>query len=219
MKSLRTRRTTIHKASQNFLWAQELVSFQISSHFEDTFSVLYILIFFCVCQKMARTSTLKCNRLWGMTRWRLVEFWAVCLGNLSLMWFRLWFTTTSSHRSLQKAKNVSFYMTEYVISYIWPYFSVFAQTTYSTIHDNVWSIYNNRQYVKKKSDSANIIHPSLQYAVPVTKYDRKGYKARNRQLLLMANSAIIVEEAKLKQHIDYSSLKGEEGRGRENGTA
>uniref|UniRef100_A0A8C1VCD6 Myosin Ic, paralog b n=1 Tax=Cyprinus carpio TaxID=7962 RepID=A0A8C1VCD6_CYPCA len=48
----------------------------------------------------------------------------------------------------------------------------------------------------------------MKYAVPVTKYDRKGYKARNRQLLLMANSAIIVEEAKLKQRIDYSSLKG-----------
>ncbi len=104
-------------------------------------------------------------------------------------------------------------MTEYVISYILPYFSVFAQTTYSTIHDNVWSIYNNRQYVKKKSDSANIIHPSPQYAVPVTKYDRKGYKARNRQLLLMVNSAIIVEEAKLKQRIDYSSLKGEKEEG------
>ncbi|XP_056127040.1 myosin Ic, paralog b isoform X1 [Rhinichthys klamathensis goyatoka] len=48
----------------------------------------------------------------------------------------------------------------------------------------------------------------MKYAVPVTKYDRKGYKARNRQLLLTANSAVIVEEAKLKQRIDYSSLKG-----------
>uniref|UniRef100_A0A8C1DVS7 Myosin Ic, paralog b n=2 Tax=Cyprinus carpio TaxID=7962 RepID=A0A8C1DVS7_CYPCA len=48
----------------------------------------------------------------------------------------------------------------------------------------------------------------MKYAVPVTKYDRNGYKARNRQLLLMANSAIIVEEGKLKQCIDYSSLKG-----------
>ncbi|RXN07651.1 unconventional myosin-Ic-like isoform X1 [Labeo rohita] len=48
----------------------------------------------------------------------------------------------------------------------------------------------------------------MKYAVPVTKYDRKGYKARNRQLLLMASSAVIVEEAKLKQRIDYSSLKG-----------
>ncbi|MEQ2206117.1 hypothetical protein XENOCAPTIV_023450 [Xenoophorus captivus] len=47
-----------------------------------------------------------------------------------------------------------------------------------------------------------------QYAVPVTKYDRKGYKPRSRQLLLTANSAIIVEEGKLKQRIDYAALKG-----------
>uniref|UniRef100_A0A8C7Y030 Myosin Ic, paralog b n=1 Tax=Oryzias sinensis TaxID=183150 RepID=A0A8C7Y030_9TELE len=47
-----------------------------------------------------------------------------------------------------------------------------------------------------------------QYAVTVTKYDRKGYKARTRQLLLTANSAIIVEEGKLKQRIDYGALKG-----------
>jgi len=48
----------------------------------------------------------------------------------------------------------------------------------------------------------------MKYAVPVTKYDRKGYKARPRQLLLTANSAIIVEEAKMKQCIDYGALKG-----------
>uniref|UniRef100_A0A4W5PCI2 Unconventional myosin-Ic n=1 Tax=Hucho hucho TaxID=62062 RepID=A0A4W5PCI2_9TELE len=47
-----------------------------------------------------------------------------------------------------------------------------------------------------------------QYAVPVTKYDRKGYKARPRQLLLTSNCAVIVEEAKLKQRIDYATLKG-----------
>uniref|UniRef100_A0A8C8FYB9 Myosin Ic, paralog b n=1 Tax=Oncorhynchus tshawytscha TaxID=74940 RepID=A0A8C8FYB9_ONCTS len=44
--------------------------------------------------------------------------------------------------------------------------------------------------------------------VPVTKYDRKGYKARPRQLLLTSNCAVIVEEAKLKQRIDYAALKG-----------
>lgn len=44
--------------------------------------------------------------------------------------------------------------------------------------------------------------------MPVTKYDRKGYKARPRQLLLTSNSAVIVEEAKLKQRIDYGALKG-----------
>uniref|UniRef100_A0A1A8A9T4 Myosin IC n=1 Tax=Nothobranchius furzeri TaxID=105023 RepID=A0A1A8A9T4_NOTFU len=48
----------------------------------------------------------------------------------------------------------------------------------------------------------------MKYAVPVTKYDRKGYKPRSRQLLLTSNSAIIAEEGKLKQCIDYGALKG-----------
>ncbi|XP_041850351.1 unconventional myosin-Ic-like isoform X2 [Melanotaenia boesemani] len=48
----------------------------------------------------------------------------------------------------------------------------------------------------------------MKYAVPVTKYDRKGYKARSRQLLLTANFAVIIEEGKLKQRIDYGTLKG-----------
>lgn len=47
-----------------------------------------------------------------------------------------------------------------------------------------------------------------QYAVPVTKYDRKGYKARSRQLLLTSNSAMILEDGKVKQRIDYAALKG-----------
>ncbi|XP_035288723.1 unconventional myosin-Ic-like isoform X1 [Anguilla rostrata] len=48
----------------------------------------------------------------------------------------------------------------------------------------------------------------VKYCVAVTKYDRKGYKARPRQLLLTANFAVIVEEAKLKQRIEYTALKG-----------
>lgn len=48
-----------------------------------------------------------------------------------------------------------------------------------------------------------------QYAVPVTKYDRRGYKPRHRQLLITANSAVIAEEGKLKQCIDYGALKGQ----------
>uniref|UniRef100_A0A3P8RYW9 Myosin Ic, paralog b n=1 Tax=Amphiprion percula TaxID=161767 RepID=A0A3P8RYW9_AMPPE len=48
----------------------------------------------------------------------------------------------------------------------------------------------------------------MKYAVPVTKYDRKGYKPRPRQLLLTGSSAIITEEGKLKQRIDYGALKG-----------
>uniref|UniRef100_A0A4W3IKF6 Myosin Ic, paralog b n=1 Tax=Callorhinchus milii TaxID=7868 RepID=A0A4W3IKF6_CALMI len=50
--------------------------------------------------------------------------------------------------------------------------------------------------------------PLLQYAVPVTKYDRKGYRARTRQLVIAQSSAFIVEEAKLKQRIDYNNLRG-----------
>lgn len=53
----------------------------------------------------------------------------------------------------------------------------------------------------------------FQYAVPVVKYDRKGYKARARQLLLTQSSAIIVEDAKIKQRIDYSNLTGGNGTG------
>ncbi|XP_036392066.1 myosin Ic, paralog b isoform X1 [Megalops cyprinoides] len=48
----------------------------------------------------------------------------------------------------------------------------------------------------------------MKYGVPVTKYDRKGFRARPRQLLLTGNSAIIVEEAKMKQRIEYSVLRG-----------
>lgn len=53
----------------------------------------------------------------------------------------------------------------------------------------------------------------FQYAVPVVKYDRKGYKARARQLLLTQSSAIVVEESKIKQRIDYSNLTGGDGMG------
>ncbi|XP_060124405.1 unconventional myosin-Ic isoform X2 [Zootoca vivipara] len=49
---------------------------------------------------------------------------------------------------------------------------------------------------------------TLKYAVPVTKYDRKGYKARARQLLLTQNAILLVEEAKVKQRIDYGNLSG-----------
>uniref|UniRef100_A0A3B3QQJ8 Myosin Ic, paralog b n=1 Tax=Paramormyrops kingsleyae TaxID=1676925 RepID=A0A3B3QQJ8_9TELE len=48
----------------------------------------------------------------------------------------------------------------------------------------------------------------LQYGVAVTKYDRRGYRPRQRQLLLGPAFAVIVEEAKLKQHIDYETLIG-----------
>uniref|UniRef100_A0A8C5AFH9 Myosin Ic, paralog b n=1 Tax=Gadus morhua TaxID=8049 RepID=A0A8C5AFH9_GADMO len=50
--------------------------------------------------------------------------------------------------------------------------------------------------------------PSRSYAVPVTKYDRNGYRARPRQLLLTGDSIVIVEEGKMKQRIEYGALKG-----------
>uniref|UniRef100_A0A2K6AAG0 Unconventional myosin-Ic n=1 Tax=Mandrillus leucophaeus TaxID=9568 RepID=A0A2K6AAG0_MANLE len=54
------------------------------------------------------------------------------------------------------------------------------------------------------------LQPGLcpQYAVPVVKYDRKGYKPRSRQLLLTPNAVVIVEDAKVKQRIDYANLTG-----------
>ncbi|XP_078061020.1 unconventional myosin-Ic-like, partial [Mustelus asterias] len=48
----------------------------------------------------------------------------------------------------------------------------------------------------------------IKYAVAVTKYDRNGYRPRARQLVVTADSAFIVEEAKLKQKIDYTNLNG-----------
>uniref|UniRef100_A0A4W5NNK3 Myosin Ic, paralog a n=1 Tax=Hucho hucho TaxID=62062 RepID=A0A4W5NNK3_9TELE len=45
------------------------------------------------------------------------------------------------------------------------------------------------------------------YGIAVTKYDRRGYKARPRQLLLTSSFAMLVAEAKLKQRIDYASLR------------
>lgn len=43
----------------------------------------------------------------------------------------------------------------------------------------------------------------------MVKYDRKGYKARSRQLLLTPSAVVIVEDAKVKQRIDYANLTGE----------
>uniref|UniRef100_A0A7N9CNH2 Myosin IH n=1 Tax=Macaca fascicularis TaxID=9541 RepID=A0A7N9CNH2_MACFA len=53
-----------------------------------------------------------------------------------------------------------------------------------------------------------ISHEKIQYGVPVIKYDRKGFKARQRQLILTQKAAYVVELAKIKQKIEYSALKG-----------
>uniref|UniRef100_A0A8C0NMP7 Myosin IH n=1 Tax=Canis lupus familiaris TaxID=9615 RepID=A0A8C0NMP7_CANLF len=53
-----------------------------------------------------------------------------------------------------------------------------------------------------------ISNEKIQYGIPVIKYDRKGFKARQRQLLLTQNAAYVVELAKIKQKMEYSTLKG-----------
>uniref|UniRef100_A0A7N8WHP8 Myosin IHb n=1 Tax=Mastacembelus armatus TaxID=205130 RepID=A0A7N8WHP8_9TELE len=53
-----------------------------------------------------------------------------------------------------------------------------------------------------------IHHKHIKYSVPVVKYDRNGFRPRLRQLILTQDAAYLVEEAKIKQQIDYSSLKG-----------
>ncbi|KAM9744048.1 LOW QUALITY PROTEIN: unconventional myosin-Ih [Menidia menidia] len=48
----------------------------------------------------------------------------------------------------------------------------------------------------------------IKYSVPVVKYDRNGFKPRPRQLILTKAAAFVVEEAKIKQRVPYTSLKG-----------
>ncbi|KAM8760807.1 LOW QUALITY PROTEIN: unconventional myosin-Ih [Acanthopagrus schlegelii] len=48
----------------------------------------------------------------------------------------------------------------------------------------------------------------IKYSVPVIKYDRNGFKPRPRQLILTQTAAYVVEEAKIKQRVLYTSLKG-----------
>uniref|UniRef100_A0A8C0G1E4 Myosin IH n=1 Tax=Chelonoidis abingdonii TaxID=106734 RepID=A0A8C0G1E4_CHEAB len=47
----------------------------------------------------------------------------------------------------------------------------------------------------------------VKYGTPVVKYNRNGFKARERQLVLTQSAAYVVEMAKIKQKIDYVTLK------------
>ncbi|XP_056147198.1 unconventional myosin-Ih [Lampris incognitus] len=53
-----------------------------------------------------------------------------------------------------------------------------------------------------------IQHEHIKYSVPVVKYDRNGFRPHLRQLIFTQRAVYLVEEAKVKQRIDYSSLKG-----------
>ncbi|XP_034026122.1 unconventional myosin-Ih isoform X2 [Thalassophryne amazonica] len=48
----------------------------------------------------------------------------------------------------------------------------------------------------------------IKYSVPVIKYDRNGFKPRPRQLILTQAAAYVIEEAKIKQRVLYTTLKG-----------
>uniref|UniRef100_A0A8B9KQ71 Myosin IHb n=1 Tax=Astyanax mexicanus TaxID=7994 RepID=A0A8B9KQ71_ASTMX len=56
--------------------------------------------------------------------------------------------------------------------------------------------------------NCHLFVPLTQYSVPVIKYDRNGFRPRFRQLVLTQKAAYLVEEAKIKQRVEYSSLKG-----------
>ncbi|ETE71621.1 Myosin-Ih, partial [Ophiophagus hannah] len=53
-----------------------------------------------------------------------------------------------------------------------------------------------------------IRHEKVQYVTPVVKYDRNGFKPRERLLVLTRVAAYVVETAKVKQRIEYAALKG-----------
>uniref|UniRef100_A0A4W5QF64 TH1 domain-containing protein n=1 Tax=Hucho hucho TaxID=62062 RepID=A0A4W5QF64_9TELE len=53
-----------------------------------------------------------------------------------------------------------------------------------------------------------IRHERIKYSVPVVKYDRNGFKPRPRQLILTQTAAYVVDEAKIKQRVQYTTLKG-----------
>lgn len=44
----------------------------------------------------------------------------------------------------------------------------------------------------------------------MVKYDRNGFKPRPRQLILTQTAAYVVEEAKIKERVLYTSLKGQD---------
>uniref|UniRef100_A0ABM5F1L6 Unconventional myosin-Ih isoform X1 n=2 Tax=Pogona vitticeps TaxID=103695 RepID=A0ABM5F1L6_9SAUR len=53
-----------------------------------------------------------------------------------------------------------------------------------------------------------IRHERVKYVTPVVKYDRNGFKPRERLLVLTRVAAYVVEVAKIKQKMEYAALKG-----------
>ncbi|XP_028830567.1 unconventional myosin-Ih isoform X3 [Denticeps clupeoides] len=53
-----------------------------------------------------------------------------------------------------------------------------------------------------------ICQEGVKYSVPVIKYDRNGFRPRFRQLIFTQVAAYLVEEGKVKQRMEFSSLRG-----------
>ncbi|KAI1882411.1 hypothetical protein AGOR_G00250410 [Albula goreensis] len=53
-----------------------------------------------------------------------------------------------------------------------------------------------------------IRHERIKYSTPVVKYDRNGFRPRLRLLVLTHAALYVVEEAKVKQRVEYNALKG-----------
>ncbi|KAJ8393918.1 hypothetical protein AAFF_G00054510 [Aldrovandia affinis] len=53
-----------------------------------------------------------------------------------------------------------------------------------------------------------IRHERIKYSAPVVKYDRNGFRPRVRLMVLTQAAVHVVEEAKVKQRVEYSALKG-----------
>ncbi|XP_062999815.1 unconventional myosin-Ih isoform X2 [Elgaria multicarinata webbii] len=53
-----------------------------------------------------------------------------------------------------------------------------------------------------------IRHEKVKYVTPVVKFDRNGFKPRERLLVLTRVTAYVVDTAKIKQKIDYAMIKG-----------
>uniref|UniRef100_A0A3P9PAZ3 Unconventional myosin-Ih-like n=1 Tax=Poecilia reticulata TaxID=8081 RepID=A0A3P9PAZ3_POERE len=72
----------------------------------------------------------------------------------------------------------------------------------SQLLQNIFVRYLVRQYVREITPQKK-----AQYGVPVVKYDRNGFRPRLRQLIFTQEAAYLVEETKIKQRIDFTSLK------------
>uniref|UniRef100_A0A672LRC8 Unconventional myosin-Ih-like n=1 Tax=Sinocyclocheilus grahami TaxID=75366 RepID=A0A672LRC8_SINGR len=70
-----------------------------------------------------------------------------------------------------------------------------------------FSVYSGEKDINIKV-LQQICPEGIKYSVPVIKYDRNGFRPRFRQLIFTQAAAYLVEEAKIKQRVNYSSLKG-----------